>query len=149
MTVLPERSLATVLAEEINSFGQFCLLLEQEREALARLDQNLLDDLISRKQMLCEHLACLAEERQALTGPDAAAGLLRVAPELAGEWQRLLTLARQARELNQLNGTLIEARLQHNQNAMAILQLGDSMAATYDADGLSRAGGAARHLGKA
>lgn len=148
MSATPQ-PLPHLLAEEINSFGQFCLLLQQEREALARMDQHALDELISRKQMLCEHLSCLAQERLAQTGADAEAGLLRLEPQLEEDWQKLLQLARQARELNQINGAIIEARLQHNQQAMALLKVGDDVSATYDAAGVSRAAGAARHLGKA
>lgn len=134
--------LSSVLAEEINSFGQFCLLLDEEREALARLDQDALDHLISRKQMLCEHLSRIAEQRQALA-PDPAA-----VPDIAADWQRLLALAARARDLNRVNGAVIEARLQHNHQAMALLQLGEQVS-TYSADGLSRTSGGARHLGKA
>lgn len=139
---VPSPELSSVLAEEISSFGQFCLLLDEEREALARLDQDALDVIISRKQMLCEHLSRLAEQRSRLI-PDPAAE-----PAITAEWERLLALAARARDMNRINGTVIEARLQHNQQAMSLLKLGDALS-TYSADGLSRPGGSARHLGKA
>lgn len=141
--------MAELLVEEINSFGQFCLLLNEEREALARMDQDALDELISRKQMLCEHLSRLAEQRQAVIGAGDHATVLRTLdPALSDEWNKLTRLAREARELNRINGTIIEVRLQHNQQALAVLKVGEAVA-TYSADGLSRSGGAARHLGSA
>ena len=141
--------MSELLAEEINSFGQFCHLLNEEREALARMDQDALDELISRKQMLCEHLSRLADQRQSIVGSDEHGAVLRALdPALLDNWNALLRLARDARELNRINGTIIEARLQHNQQAMAVLKVGEEIA-TYSADGLSRGSGAARHLGSA
>lgn len=141
--------MSELLAEEINSFGQFCHLLNEEREALARMDQDALDELISRKQLLCEHLSQLAEQRQLLVGGGEHEAVLRALdPALVQEWQKLTCLAREARDLNRINGTIIEVRLQHNQQAMAVLKVGEDVA-TYSADGLSRSAGAARHLGSA
>lgn len=142
-------NMSELLAEEINSFGQFCHLLNEEREALARMDQDALDELVSRKQLLCEHLSQLAEQRQLLVaGGDHQTVLHALDPALVDEWHKLTRLAREARDLNRINGTIIEVRLQHNQQAMAVLKVGESVA-TYSADGLSHSGGAARHLGSA
>lgn len=140
--------LSELLAEEINSFGQFCLLLREEREALARLDQEMLDPIISRKQLLCEHLSQLAEQRrQQLGRADMASELQRLG--LTAEWDKLTALAREARELNRINGTIIDARLQHNQQAMALLRAGEDVASTYGPEGLSQNSSSARHLGSA
>lgn len=137
--------ISELLAEEINSFGQFCLLLQEEREALASMDQNALDLLIKRKQILCEQLSRLAEQRQAQLGDN----LPSKHPELAADWQRLMALAGEARQLNRINGTIIDVRMQHNQQAMALLQTGEEITSTYSADGSPRAASNARHLGSA
>ena len=63
-------------------------------------------------------------------------------PKLAA----LTTLASQARELNQLNGRIINMRLQRTQEALAVLRNNDSTTPVYGPDGQAQGSGKGRPL---
>ena len=69
-------------------------------------------------------------------------------PHIAELWRQLLALAEKARELNQLNGNMIDTRLRNNQQALAILQAAANQSALYGPDGQTHGLGLGRPLGK-
>jgi flagella synthesis protein FlgN len=64
-------------------------------------------------------------------------------------WTKLLILATEARELNQINGQLIALHMQNNQQALAVLMAAANQAMTYGPDGQQRGSGSGRSLGSA
>jgi flagella synthesis protein FlgN len=70
-------------------------------------------------------------------------------PELVALWQQLLDAATAARALNDSNGGLIGARLNHNQDALAALQSAARSLSTYGPDGQAQVPAGQRELGRA
>jgi flagella synthesis protein FlgN len=150
---------AGLLAER-RAFNEFVELLQTEQETLQRGD---VDRLVSLAQLKSDKVVTLAQiedqrnRKLAAAGftPDQA-GMTSWLKQHAGEfpdaektWAELLSKARQAQMLNQSNGILIEQKLRHNQQALAILQAAANQASTYGPDGqthASKRGG--RPLGK-
>jgi len=64
-------------------------------------------------------------------------------------WQELVEVARTAREMNEANGTLITARLTHNQAALAALRSGARTSSLYGPDGQTNILAGQRELGRA
>lgn len=145
-------ALSQILTEELSSFGQFCLFLREEREALACNDSTALTRITVQKQEVCDKLINLEKARQAHLGIGAnnpAEALKAIEPSLHLQWLRLIELAREAQNLNQVNGVIIETRLKHNQQALALLKSGAEITATYTAEGQSSNLGGSRLLGSA
>ncbi|HOG02801.1 MAG TPA: flagellar protein FlgN, partial [Accumulibacter sp.] len=59
-------------------------------------------------------------------------------------WTLLLSLATQARELNRVNGGLIQLRMHHNAQALEVLLGGNGALALYGPDGQNAAPSARR-----
>ena len=84
--------------------------------------------------------------------PDAAVmqAILEGNAAALANWQESLELVAEARSRNNLNGQLITQRMQHNQQALAVLlAAAEQPAATYGPDGQSRPHLAGRHFGSA
>ena len=64
-------------------------------------------------------------------------------------WKELLTLAADARSLNETNGKLINLHLQHNQQALNVLLAAVDKAVTYGPDGQQKSASGGRSLGSA
>lgn len=106
-------------------------LMKQEQQLLVAADADGLGELIPRKAVLVQELAQLSRERHAALGragfPAAEAGM---APWLAaqgdeaarGEWARLLARTADAKELNRVNGMLINRQMAHNQTVLTALR---------------------------
>jgi len=146
-----------LLREEEGALRVFLDLLRHERQALLDGDAETLQEITSGKSAASQRLDQIEKRRKDL---QAEAG---VAPGKAGfetwlaqqagssslhsAWQSLLRLAEQARDLNLGNGGLIALRMQHNQQALAVLLGSGEQTALYGADGQTRTGGAGRSLG--
>ena len=63
---------------------------------------------------------------------------------VAASWAAIMTQAAEARELNRLNGELIELHLQHNARALNALRGGEDSLDLYGPDGQSRTSGSTR-----
>lgn len=145
-------ALSQILTEELSSFGQFCLFLREEREALACNDAAALARITGQKQEICDKLIHLEKARQAHLGVGAnnpAEALKALDSQLHQQWLRLIELAREAQNLNQVNGVIIETRMKHNQQALALLKSGAEITATYTAGGQSSNPSGSRLLGSA
>lgn len=149
--------LQNLIAEEAAQLRGFLVLLEKEQQALAAGDIERLLPLAEEKSGLFGRLSDLGAARgKAL----AAAGFtadrqgmeswLDRQPDQAGprrDWQALLSLAEEARALNQTNGQLIASRLAHNQQALSTLMAAANQAALYGPDGQAKPLGGGRSLG--
>jgi flagella synthesis protein FlgN len=150
-----------LLADEVAGVREFVALLEQEQSMLAgRIDIEALTGLVQQKNDISQRLGQLTASREKLIAPAAVGHKGREAMEawLSTQqpadpahalWAELLSLAAEARRLNETNGKLINLHLQHNQQALALLMNAANHAVTYGADGQQRTGGGTRLLGSA
>jgi flagellar biosynthesis protein FlgN len=128
--------------------------LEQQQLVAARIDG--LPALTAEKSQLVAQLTTLASERHAALGAAGfarqeagmQAWLDRGADSGAGAlWQEVLGLTREAKELNRVNGILINKHMSHNQSALNALraptQAGSSL---YGPSGQATNGAASRRF---
>lgn len=139
------------LHEEHASVDALIALLEEENICLAQGDATKLPPLAERKEALTQRLDHLAQARSAWLPDDASAQreLLEGSGALAKAWQSLKQAAKRAAELNQLNGQIINRRLNNTRDALAILQQASGQNATYGPDGQPQGGSGGRPLGSA
>lgn len=154
--------LARSLDAELAGFRDFVQALRTEQEALVQGDVDGLIELARLKSEKVVLLSQLAERRNrfiASQGADPRHGGMtnwlqrqkagQTAPHLAQTWTQLLEQAEIARQLNQVNGTMIESRLRNNQQALAVLQAAANQSLNlYGPDGQTHATGLGRPLGK-
>jgi len=157
---LPAQPIAGILADELVALREFVALLKTEQTALVGGNADGLTALIEKKSALAARLTDCAQRReQAMAasklpsgraGMEAWLGTLQADTTARKNWQELLPLAAEARNLNLLNGKLIGTRLQHNQQALAALMSATERAMTYGPDGQTLASaGSGRMLGSA
>lgn len=148
--------LARSLAAESARIEALLQILRQEQEALLARD---FDRVYAFAQAKNEHLAELGSLSEArgvnlrLKGlsPDSA-GMNTLVAGIEGlrePWQRLLTVAQEARQANFLNGHLIRAQMRFTNGALAVLQQTSARCATYGADGHKTAAPPQRTLASA
>ena len=144
---MPTSPISTVLQEQ-QHLGSLIELMKQEQQLLVAADADGLADTTPRKNALLQALADLSAQRHAAllaAGCEGAeAGMepwLAVGgnDEARTQWEALLVLAREAKELNRVNGMLINKQLAHNQGVLNALR----MPAGADAGGVYGASGQA------
>lgn len=144
---MPTSPISTVLQEQ-QHLGSLIELMKQEQQLLVAADADGLAETTPRKNALLQALADLSAQRHAAllaAGCEGAeAGMepwLAVGgnDEARTQWEALLVLAREAKELNRVNGMLINKRLAHNQGVLNALR----MPAGADAGGVYGASGQA------
>lgn len=159
MAQYPSDPFAENLKTELSAFRQFLQTLRDEQDALVKGDTDRLMELARLKTDQVGTLSQLAENRGRLLaaaglGPDhkgMEAWLERhdsPSQEIRITWNDLLQLAGTAREISQVNGSMIENRLRHNQQALAVLQSAANQASLYGPDGQTYGLGSGRPLGK-
>jgi flagella synthesis protein FlgN len=139
-----------MLAEGFGQLNHFIRVLEREKELLNNLEIEALLSLAEEKTAAIRQLQN-SENTRALTlarhgvdpSPNGILAFIEAQPETTqAQWRRYLDLAKQAQELNNSNGQLIQHNLRHNQLALNVLMAaaGPSL---YDAEGhaSSRPGG--------
>jgi len=146
------------LQEEVEVLRGFVDVLRREQQALVAADLEQLLSLVAEKNTAANRLAGLANQRTlalaALGLPDNGAGMaqwLEKNPVKEGRlWPEFLTLAQEAKSLNELNGKLIKDRVGYNQKALLALTAASENAAIYGPDGQTRyTPGSGRSLGSA
>jgi flagella synthesis protein FlgN len=154
--------LARSLETELAGFRDFVQALQTEQEALIQGNVDSLIELARLKSEKVVFLSQLAERRNRFLGAQGAnpenGGMMnwlhqqktgQTVQHLAETWKQLLEQAEIARQLNQINGTLIESRLRHNQQALVVLQAAANQSVgLYGPDGQTHASGLGRPLGK-
>lgn len=142
------------LEAEAEAVAAFVDVLRREQQALVAGDAEALPLLAEDKGTHVARLAELSEFRSRQLAdlglsPDRAGMDLfaeRV-PEARPAWARLRSLAGEARDMNETNGTIIRARLNHFQKAMRFLKSAATGADLYGRDGQALAIGSGRCLG--
>jgi flagellar biosynthesis/type III secretory pathway chaperone len=146
---------------ELAAFDALRDLLLAEQNALLAGDVDSVSGLARRKAELVEQLREMGAARtlslrhQGL--PNTSAGVRDWIArhfgagdaDLPALWQRLLDIAHEAQRLNESNGQLMFARMQHNQGALDALQSAAQRSSLYGADGLSSFSRPYRELGRA
>lgn len=149
--------LADLLAQELREVGGFIELLREEQKLLASSgNADALLPIAERKSEFATRLRTIGEHRERFLaartqkpGREGMEAYLAAAPDgepLRSEWQRLLTLAKEARALNETNGKLIAVHWQHNQQALAALTSAADNAVVYGPDGQQTGSSAGRRF---
>lgn len=149
----PVQEFARIASSELEALTAFTAVLDQERDALYQSNEDALPGITSAKILLAQTLTRCAEERVrllnaagvAITSPEVRR-FLAASPDTLELWERVLSVARQASELNAGNGYVVQQRLVHVNQALALLA--GSQASLYDTSGGARHGiKASRSLG--
>lgn len=147
MTTRPSDAarLLQILNSETEAVSLFVVVLKKEQKALAQGNTDALPTLVEEKNVLGGQLATLATQRNVLLAGQGLAGdrpgieawCARHLEEkgVAAVWTQVLELAREAKELNRLNGELIALRMQHNARALEALRSGNNPLDLYGPDG--------------
>lgn len=145
---------------ETQVMQRFVQILQAEQEALTQGDIDKLAEYARIKSEQGVQLSQLNTNRQRIlklyglgsTADDIGLVIRREDPDggrrLTQHWENLLDLAKQAHDINRLNGAMIESQLKRNQQALAILQESAKQTSLYGKDGHSQALGLGRILGK-
>ena len=136
-------SLRAILDCQSQSLARFVELLRREQAALSKGDAAELPAINQNKTELIETLNRSDADRyriltQAGYSGDATgmnAWLSSQADDMNRLWQKILQLAREAKELNRLNGQLIAARLQATDAALSALNVKAKEGSLYGPQG--------------
>lgn len=139
------------IAAEVATLDEFIALLTLEQTALGNGNTDELPALAEQKSKFAVQLNDLATQRnRLLTAQGFAADRAGVEQwcarhaennEPGQTWSRILSLASEARELNRLNGELIQMRMQYNTQALEALRGTRNSLQLYGPDGQSTASG--------
>ncbi|NEX62672.1 flagella synthesis protein FlgN [Noviherbaspirillum galbum] len=147
---------AANLEHETRAAEQLISLLEQEQELLVKSQVEELASLTMEKAKAIAAMSELANQRyQALAqaGFESNESGMKawVARPDAGDasraWQALLDIAARAKELNRLNGKLINQQMARNQQALTALTASQAAGTMYGPKGQATTGPSSRHLG--
>lgn len=148
------------LEAEIRTYQAFIQVLQTEQDALVQGDVDPLLELAQIKSEKVVLLSQLAEKRTRFLSARGCAqehgGMKKWLqqqrngdnPQITELWQQLLSLAENAQQLNQINGSMIDTRLRNNQQALAILQTAAKQSALYGPDGQTQSPGLGRPIDK-
>lgn len=152
-------ALADLLAEEVREVGAFIELLQQEQKLLSAAgNADALMPLVEQKTALAVRLRQISDQRERLLaarnfkpGREGMEAFLATLPTgtIHDHWQQLRELAKEARALNETNGTLITIHWKHNQQALAALMSAADSAMVYGPGGQQSGGSGSRLLGSA
>lgn len=137
--------LGAITDREVVLIGRFIDLLKEEQESLRSARPEPLPAIGAAKVALVGQLNELENERRAALGIGSEENTRRAMEnwlvanpaqrQVARDWQTLLALAGEAKQLHELNAGLIALHLQHTGDALHVLdsrRAGDSL---YDSDG--------------
>lgn len=153
-------ALVNAISAETAALQVFIAILEEEQKLLISANADAIVPLLDRKTALIAELGAAGQNREAallalgVSNTREAFDLYfaSASPELQTHWQQLMAMAQAANQLNSTNGTLINTRLQHNQQALAILMNAAGVGSevpTYGPDGHQKHGSGTRTLGSA
>jgi flagella synthesis protein FlgN len=119
---------ASTLASERQLVATLTELLKEEQRVLVAADADSVAGITPRKIQLVQQLAAQAAIRHRALGAagfeSAEAGMepwlaAQGTPAVRTEWEQLLDATREAKELNRVNGMLINKQLAYNQQKLA------------------------------
>lgn len=151
-----DSQLLAALTVEYAALLNFVALLEREQGMLVENRTDRLLELSEQKSTDALSLNELAETRRSLLQkkiPEFSvdtihAWLAAHNPQGLAVWHKVLALAERAQQLNRTNGELIQMKLRHNQQSLAVLSNAVNKANLYGPDGQpSFSPGSGRSLG--
>lgn len=138
-------NISAITDREIALVSRFIALLKEEQVVLQRADASALSEISEAKAGLVEQLNALELERRSALGSPAdqntraaMAEWLTKNPQqqtVAVNWKKLLELAAEAKELHELNGTLLATHLNQTAEALAALTWRAEKTTLYGSDG--------------
>ncbi len=150
-----------LLRQEHGTFERFLDTLQDEQTALVNGEIDRLTDIAQTKSNLVIELTRLAEARNHFLSSQGlpadkegmATWLSRQAAtaetqDIETVWNELLRVAASTRLANETNGKMIELKLQHNQQALAVLMSAANQTTLYGPDGQHLSGAGGRHRDK-
>lgn len=156
MTHNPNSELLAVLTREVGAVRAFVELLQQEQRLLTENQSEPLLALAEQKSLQAINLNRLGDQRISalrqlvpeVTNEAIESWLTTNSAEGHAKWQQIRELAEQARQLNRVNGELIQMKMRHNQQTLVTLTQAVHKADLYGPDGQrSFAPGTGRSLG--
>lgn len=136
---------AAITEREITLISRFVELLKDEQEALKRANAAALPEIGSEKIELVERLNSLEAERRSALGiagdektREAMTEWLAKHPKeltAAVNWNNLLDLAREAKQLQELNARLVDMHLQQTSEVLAVLTRQPQQQTLYGSNG--------------
>ncbi len=149
--------LSRILIEELALLRDFIAALKSEQDLLVGGEIDSLTPILEEKGRLAAELGQrIARRNQALSSAGMESEKASMAVWLAGQpaatqagWEAILSLAKEARLMNEINGNLIKTRMQNNQQALAVLQAASNQVLLYGKDGQQLSGSGGRHFGAA
>jgi flagella synthesis protein FlgN len=146
--------LAEVLSRETDLVSRFILLLKNEQNALKLAQAAALSEINRDKQALIEQLNAVGTERSRLTDLNTATANLGDMStwltqhpdekQSAALWVVLIDLAKEAKTLHELNGTLINLHLKQTADAIAVLTRQHQEHSLYGSNGQAAAASGSR-----
>jgi len=144
------------LREEQQLIASIVEVMKQEQQLLVSADADGLATLTPEKLKLAQQVGTLSQQRhRALAAAGFPAGEAGMEPWLAaggngvrGDWDRLLDLTRQAKELNRVNGMLLNKQLANTTGVLNALRgsSGGGTGGVYGASGQTLATGPSRRF---
>ena len=134
------------LREEAHIMTTLLDLLKQEQQLLVSAEIEGLDAVTHKKNALVHQMTVLSAQRHHALGkagfPAEEAGMeawiaASGEADLADAWHALLDTTRQAKEVNRVNGMLINKQISNTQGALQALQPQAASGQTYSATGMS------------
>lgn len=133
----------SLIESEVHALAAFVGILQTEQEQLKAGETGNLVALVASKDALVKELIEISRKREAALAAAGVAidsnGLRRWAasggPSAEESLGRLLALAREAREMNDLNGQLVALRLAHTRAALNALSPNASEPGLYGSSG--------------
>lgn len=148
---------AITLRDEQQLIASLIDTMQQEQGFLIRADSEGLSGLTPRKAELVQQMSALSVQRhQALAGAGFAANESGMVTWMAahgdeparGEWRELLARIADAKELNRVNGMLINKQMNNTQVAINAMRMpaGGAEGAVYGPSGQAAASGPSRRF---
>jgi flagella synthesis protein FlgN len=140
--------LLQTLTAEADAVQRFVDVLQLEQSALKSGETEQLTDFAEQKSQVSITLKQLSAQRNALlaasglsddrAGIEAWCAMNPAEQRVTEAWARVIALASEARELNRLNGDLIQIHMLYNSKALEALRGGNSALELYGPDGQSQ-----------
>jgi len=157
MLTSPVISPNATVTQEQQHVSALIELMKQEQQLLVAADADGLANLTPQKNALLQALADLSAQRHAALAAAGCEGSeAGMEPWLAvggneearSQWEALLGLAREAKELNRVNGMLINRQLAHNQGVLNALRMpaGAEAGGMYGASGQALGNGPSKRF---
>ena len=149
-----------LIQAELEGFQEFHRVLQRNRPRSIEGDVDQLLQLAPHKSELMEKLSGFSAERNRwltatglennASGIAALMDAIQADAETRESWRELLDMAREAEQINRTNGTLIDTRLRHNQQALSVLKTAANPGTSlYGPDGQISAASSGRQFDKA